>query len=592
MNDTGLACFAEFAFDPRARELRLRGRVVPLEPKPAEMLAALLERPGELVARAELRARLWPQAIHSDLEHGLAKTANKLRAALRDGTGAPRFFETLRGRGYRWIAAVETLAPGDGAAAPAGRLRLAVVPFQNATGRPELDDLADALTEEAIARLGALLRGGIRIIAYASVLPLRNSPHPVAHAARELAVDCVLIGRLRRAGGNCEMRLELVAAADEARLWAGAVAAVPARLSFEPGLAQGVGGALAARVRALPAQCAPLRPGAAGREAYLRGRRLLTVRTEAAVNEAMAEYRRAIHQEPAFALAYAALAECFVLLNSWGAMAPKPSQELAEEAAQKAIQMNPCLPEPQLIAAYSRMILADDWPGAERAFRAAIARNPSYALAHHLYGYWRPARGEFAAGLAANARALDLDPLSPMVRAVRAYMFACAGRGEEAGRVLAAALEAHPAHAGVRYYAGVLESAAGNPGRALEHHAAALRLSGAMLSLRAALAASLAAAGERAAARAHLGELERLTPTRYVCGFFMGVAYAALGARGRAADWMSRCLAARDPHAMFLTVDPRLEALRAEPALAPVLGGVRRWLGVASPSKETAAWRS
>lgn len=578
--DRKIVRFADYEFDLATRELRRAGRGLDLEQKPGEMLRALLERPGELVTRLELQRRLWPAGVHLDFEHGLNKAASKLRAALRDSGKKPRFIETLSQRGYRFIAEVQYAE--DGSATPSGRVRLAVLPFENATGEPGRDDLAAGLAEEAIARLGSLLRGGIRVIAHSSARRYAGSPFPVAHIARDLAVDCVLTGALARGAAGYELRLELVAAADQARMWAGKTAAATAeQLAIEPAVVQQVGRTLSARVRPLPPRCAPLRPGAAGREAYLRARKLWHERTETAVRAAIGEYQRAARLEPALALAYAGVAEGYMMLNSWGAMAPKPAQELAEEAAQKALRLNPCLAEPHVVAAYSKMILEDDWPGAEQAFRAAISRNPSSAIAHQLYGFWQVPRGVFEPGLASNARALELDPLSAPIHSVRAWLLLCAGRPAEAQRVGDAALAMHAGYIPAHTHAGSVFAATGRTAEGIAHLQTALHSSGGMPVIRMNLAMALALAGQRAAAMAHMEQLEREGRQRYLCGVFMGMAYATLGMPERAAEWVERNFEEREPNAAFANVDPRFAALRADSRFRPVLERLRRWLHVA-----------
>lgn len=580
MGTDGVVRFGDFQFDLRTRELRDCGGVLPLEQKPAEFLRALLEHPGELVTRAELRTRLWPPGVHLDFDHALNKSVSKLRDALGDSREHPRFIETLSQRGYRFIAPVEIEGRADKSAF--ARIRVAVLPYENRTGDSSLDDLVDGLTEETIARLGALLRGGIRIIALASVLRYKKSPSPVAHVSRELAVDWVLAGRLIAVGGRYELRLELVSGSDEAQLWAGrAAASAPEQLCFEEPLTREIGEALSARVRTLPAQCTPQKPIAAGREAYLRARRLWHQRTESAVHEAIAEYRRAIQVEPQFAMAYAGLAECYMMLNSWGALAPKPSQELAEEAAGRALELNPCLAEPHVVSAYTRLILGDNWHGADRAFHAAISRNPSCAIAHQLYGFLQVPRGRFDDGLRSNARALEVDPLSVPIQSVRAWLLICAGREEEALSAGHTALELGPGHVAAHFHYANICSALGRHKEAVAHQETAFRLARGMPLVRICLAASLAAAGERAAALAHLDEIQQNDGKRYLCGFMMAIAYAALGMTSQAIEWIARNFEEREPNVAFATVEPRLAALREEPAFASTLREIHKWLNVA-----------
>jgi DNA-binding winged helix-turn-helix (wHTH) protein len=112
--------FGLFEIDLDTGELRRRGARIPLQQQPFQVLAMLLERPGRLVTRDQLRARIWPDAVYVDFDHGLNKAVSKLRRALGDTADNPRYVETLSRRGYRFVAPVD----GAPAAAPASTLRL------------------------------------------------------------------------------------------------------------------------------------------------------------------------------------------------------------------------------------------------------------------------------------------------------------------------------------------------------------------------------------------------------------------------------------------------------------------------------------
>src|SRR5216683_3007455 len=105
--------FGDFQFDSRARQLRKRGHTIRLHGQPLEILGLLLERPGEVVLREELRAKLWPEDTFVDFEHSLNAAVNKLREALDDDANNPRFIETVPRRGYRFIAPVEGVLPAS-----------------------------------------------------------------------------------------------------------------------------------------------------------------------------------------------------------------------------------------------------------------------------------------------------------------------------------------------------------------------------------------------------------------------------------------------------------------------------------------------
>src|SRR4029079_12840338 len=122
--------FGSFELDVRLRELRTGSTRVRLQEQPFEILRLMLEGPGHVVAREQLRQRLWPAGTYVDFEHSLNAAVKRLRAALGDDADNPTFVETLRRRGYRFIADLET---GDQALPPTGAtdVRLAVLPFNN-----------------------------------------------------------------------------------------------------------------------------------------------------------------------------------------------------------------------------------------------------------------------------------------------------------------------------------------------------------------------------------------------------------------------------------------------------------------------------
>src|SRR5438034_6929704 len=154
--------FGTFEFDARARELRKGGIRIRLQDQPFEILAMMLDRPGELVSREELSQRLWPAGTFVDFEHSLNAAVKRLRAALGDEADNPRFVETLPRRGYRFIAmldAAEAAIAEAIAGGPAHRARLAVLPFTNVGDEPGQEYFTDGLTEEMIAQLGPLCRG-------------------------------------------------------------------------------------------------------------------------------------------------------------------------------------------------------------------------------------------------------------------------------------------------------------------------------------------------------------------------------------------------------------------------------------------------
>lgn len=245
--------FGSFEVDLRAAELEHNGSKTKLPEQPFQILAALLEHPGEVVTREELRQRLWQSDTFVDFEHGLNTAVKRLREALDDSAEHPRYIETLPRHGYRLIAAAERPGPAVSsvAAVPVRRrticlfvsaavvvaiaaglfwrqqLRerfmpvkiesLAVLPLENLSGKPEEEYFADAMTEALITELGKV--HGLRVISRQSVMHYKNTTKVVSQIARELRVDAVVEGSVLRSGSKVRITTQLIQANPERHLW-------------------------------------------------------------------------------------------------------------------------------------------------------------------------------------------------------------------------------------------------------------------------------------------------------------------------------------------------------------------------------------
>jgi DNA-binding winged helix-turn-helix (wHTH) protein/TolB-like protein len=250
--------FGEFEFDAASGELRHGSEQVRLEPQPARVLAILLERAGEVVARAELQKRVWGDETFVDFEHGLNYCIAQIRTALGDSASEPRFIETLPRRGYRFIGSLSgtpaqsSVANASGAGGlrsrrrsalaaavtvalaataawallalrqPAGRnlpVRLAVVPFDNETGIAEYDRLAQTLTDATVARLAAD-PDRLEVIGNASVLRESRQRRDLSSIGTALDVGHVVLGQVQQIDGQLRITTHLIRVKDQAHLWA------------------------------------------------------------------------------------------------------------------------------------------------------------------------------------------------------------------------------------------------------------------------------------------------------------------------------------------------------------------------------------
>ncbi len=217
--------FGTFEVNVRTGELRKRGVRIALQDQPLKVLSALLERPGEVVAREELCRRLWPSGTFVDFEHSLNAAIRRLRMALGDEAEVPRFIETVHKRGYRFIAAGEVFplfsptydrptSPATIAHIARRRARLAVLPFGPG------DVFTDGLTEEAITQLAQGCPRNIGVIARTSVERARREGGGSAEIARALSADYLVEGEVRREGDRLRITAQLIESEEETHLWA------------------------------------------------------------------------------------------------------------------------------------------------------------------------------------------------------------------------------------------------------------------------------------------------------------------------------------------------------------------------------------
>jgi TolB-like protein len=209
-----------FELDVRSRELRDGSTRVRLQEQPFEILRLMLERPGDVVTRDELRRRLWAEGTFVDFEHSLNAAIKRLRMALGDDADQPKFVETVPRRGYRFIAATQAGAAAKtlrGSASP--RLRLVVLPFRNLSDDSRQEYFSDGLTEELIAQLGPLCVGEVGIIARWSSMFYKGSTQRAREIGEALHADYLLEGSTRREGARVRITARLVEAATEAHQW-------------------------------------------------------------------------------------------------------------------------------------------------------------------------------------------------------------------------------------------------------------------------------------------------------------------------------------------------------------------------------------
>src|SRR6201993_1004234 len=195
-----VVCFDVYEADLRSGELRKSGLRVRLPEQPFQVLAILLEHPGEVVTRESLQKRLWPHGTFVDFEQGLNTAVKRLREVLDDSAETPRLIETLPRRGYRFIGSL---------AAKPGRIEsLAVLPLENLSGDPDQDYFAEGMTEALITSLAKI--GALRVVSRTSVMQYQGVRKPLREIAQELQVDGVIEGTVQRSSARVRISIQLI----------------------------------------------------------------------------------------------------------------------------------------------------------------------------------------------------------------------------------------------------------------------------------------------------------------------------------------------------------------------------------------------
>lgn len=596
--------FGSFEVDLRAGELRRDGARVRLQQQPFRVLALLLERPGDLITREELRRAIWPTTEFGSFDEGLDAIIYKLRSALGDTAEHPRFIETLPRRGYRFIAPVARagrpagsrrvplVLAGGGvvlaalllelsagglsvrwpARAAVPRIRsIAVLPLVNLSGDSTQEYFADGMTDALITDLGRI--SGLRVISRTSAMHYKGTRARLPEIARELDVDAVVEGSVLRAGPRVRITAQLVAAATDRHLWA---ETYEGDLGDVLALQDEVARAIAHQVQTTltppfdrrVASARPVHPEAY--DAYLRGRQDWDAWTEQGLKRSIAYFERAVEKDPAYAPAWAGLSDAYHLLGQFGYLPQPVAWPKAKAAALQAIALDSTLSEAHVSLSGVRLHHERSWPGMEDELRRAIALNPNNAMAHQWYGYYLSALGRFDAAIAEMRRALELDPLSPNKVNSLAATFYRAGRYDDALRHFRQVPDPD-ANSELRHRRmATIYERKGMLREAIAELVTAMTLAGkpeVAALLEPEFRRSGYAAAKKAFLWADLGEMLRRAQQPYPRPRTIEIAadYALLGEKDKAFGWLDEAVRVGDGGLMYLRVDDRFAGLRSDP---------------------------
>ncbi len=440
---------------------------------------------------------------------------------------------------------------------------LAVLPFTNSD--PSTEYLSDGITESLIENLSQL--PDLKVKSSSTVFHYKGRATDPNQIGRELGVHALLSGSIVQRGDELDVSVELIDVRDDSHIWGerygrkvSEVVALPQQISRD------VSQKLRARVDGLDhAQITRnYSPDSEAYRLYLQGRYNWNKRTVEGLRQGIDYFGQAIQRDQDYGLAYAGLADCYLLLNVYNVASADDSYPKAEAAANRALSINSNLAEAHTSLAFVTYRYRLKWDEAEQHFRKAIALNPSYATAHQWYASYLVVMGRMNEAVTEAKTAHDLEPFSLTIYSDYVRTLYYAGQLDQAQSEASKLIEMDRSFARGYYELGLVLEAQGALDRAIDSFRNALKMSPDNVTALSALGHAQALAGKKSDAERAIARLQELAKQQYVSPFQTAIIYAGLDDRKLALDWLEKSRAERFNWLPFLQVDPVFKNLRAD----------------------------
>lgn len=618
--------FGVYELDTGTRELRKNGMRIRCQEQPLQVLVVLLERPGELLTREELRQRVWPGDTFVDFDHALNTAAKKIRLALNDEADSPRYLETVPRRGYRFIAPVQTellpdRAPGEvpttdpevpdihrplinrrvvlmaasliaivggvyywtnhharaNGVMASNRTMLAVLPFENLTNDPSQEFFSDGMTEETIAQLGRLNSPHLGVIARTSAMKYKHSGKSVREIGHEVSADYLLEGSIRREGSRVRVFVQLIRVADQAPRWSHQFEyEFGEPLYIETDAATDIANMVyTALVPAVPAR---LRK-ADSTDMQLRNLAESNFHTSEGLDRVLKAFDDGMKKDPNCAPPYAALARLYERGANLGLLNPIDAYAKATVAAQKAIELDPANPEAHIYLADAKLTVNYDWAGAQGEIQKALALNTNDPNAHEWNGIFLELQGRLEQAVEELRTAAELDPLNAEYLKTLGTALMLEGRPLEAEAQLKAAIALDPSSDLAHIALAKVYQADKRYADAIDEAISAFFLRGQRdqaLKIKSVYEQSGYEAAKQTALREHLNYMLALRKERYVSPYEIAAIYANLGEKQQSLTWLETAYQQRDAQLPCLkqAQNDAFAPLRDEPRFQAILKNI------------------
>jgi TolB-like protein/Flp pilus assembly protein TadD len=529
----------------------------------------------------------WRPLLHDlgtcEVKHGMRVAIANLYADEVGNPQLPKKFQALKKRSarVRWAAmtaallALAVIVAGIAmfsryrvrSTLPAPEKSIAVLPFENRSEDKANAYFADGIQDEILSRLSKI--ADLKVISRTSTQHYKSAPANLREIASQLGVAHILEGSVQKSGDAVRVNVQLIKAANDSHLWADTFdRKLTDIFSVESEVAKAIADTLKAKLTGAEEQLIAARPTSdlTAYELYLKGRVLWGKRGGDNIRQAIAFYEQAIVRDPNYAPAYAGLAEAYVILPIYTDASAREAYAKAKAAALKALQLDDKLAEAHNALAMV-LFLYLDIAGSIPEFQRAIALNPNYATAHHWYGFNPLATlGRFDEAIAESKRAVELDPLSPVINSDLGSNLMVARRYDEAIAQLRKTLEIDPTFSLAHGALGEALQFKGDLPGAIAEYTKAQEL-GADPRIRVLVAAAKVQSGDKDAAVRMLAELQEASRNREIPGAQRAVLYTSLGNRTEAIRCLEQSVADHDTQDVaWIKVYPTWDPLRGDPS--------------------------
>jgi serine/threonine-protein kinase len=450
---------------------------------------------------------------------------------------------------------------------------IAVLPFKDMSPAKDQEYFCEGIAEELLNALVQI--EGLQVAARTSSAQFKDKAVNVQSIGRELGVQSVLEGSVRKSGDRLRITAQLINVEDGYHLFSEKYdRATDDVFAIQDEISLAIVDKL--KVKLLPDEKSKLvkrhTENAEAYRLYLQGRYFWNRRHEGRVQRGLEYFQKAIAIDPDYALPYSGIADCYFSLGFFDFLAPKVAFGKCKEAALRAVELDPDLAEAHASLGNALFYFDWDWPAAEAEFRHAISLNPNYAAVHYFYGMFLTAAGRFDDAVAQEGRAMELDPIQPAIRAAQAFTLRLADRNDEAIATSRASIEFDPNFFVSWLNLGQEYALIGKFADGEEAVRKADDLVGGTSTLILAILGQVVGlAGKRDEARLILDRILEFSKSKYASAQLIAIFYWLFDEHDTAFEWIERAIEERDHWVCYSSNLPAVREMRSDPRFTALL---------------------